>query len=191
MRRMTAHTRGRRAPLARLLAALVAAGLLLAACSDDDDTSTSDTAGDTADAAGDGTTRSDVYGGDGGDGGGSGAATGDATVDVASDDDLGEYLVGPDGHTLYLFTEDQGTTTACTGACADNWPPLVAGDPTGGDGVDADELSTADGIQPDQVTYHGHLLYYFAGDEAPGDTNGTAVPSWFAVDPGGEAIEVG
>jgi predicted lipoprotein with Yx(FWY)xxD motif len=170
----------------RLLAALVAAGLLLAACGDDDDTSTADT----ADAAGDGTTRSDVYGGDGDDDG-SGVASGDATVDVASDDDLGEYLVGPDGHTLYLFTADQGTTTACTGACADNWPPLVAGDPTGGDGVDAGELSTADGIEPDQVTYHGHLLYYFAGDDAPGDTNGTAVPSWFAVGPGGEAIEVG
>jgi predicted lipoprotein with Yx(FWY)xxD motif len=186
MPRTTAHARSRRAPLARLLAAMVAGGLLLAACGDDDDTSTAGT----ADAAGDGTTRSDAYGGDGDDDE-SGAASGGATVDVASDDALGEFLVGPDGRTLYLFAEDQGTTTACTGACADNWPPLVADDPRGGDGVDADELSTADGIEPHQVTYHGHLLYYFAGDDAPGDTNGTAVPSWFAVDPGGEAIEVG
>jgi predicted lipoprotein with Yx(FWY)xxD motif len=153
----------------KLLAVLAAAGLVLAACGDDDDSS-----GATDDATT--TTAND-------------GAEVEATVAVATDDALGDYLVGPDGRTLYLFEEDQGTTTACTGACADNWPPLVAdGAPTGGDGVAADELSTADGIEPNQVTYHGHLLYYFASDEAPGDTNGVGIPSWYPVDPAGEAI---
>lgn len=40
-----------------------------------------------------------------------------------------------------------------------------------------------------QVTYNGHLLYYFAGDEAPGDTNGQNVGDvWFVVSPEGEAL---
>ncbi len=39
------------------------------------------------------------------------------------------------------------------------------------------------------MTYNGHLLYYFANDAAPGDTNGVGLPNWFAVDPAGEAIE--
>ena len=171
----------------KLLAVLVAAGTLMAACGDDDDESTA-AAGDgtttTAAAADETTTTAADAGGDDYRGGESGA-----TVAVATSDALGEYLVGPDGRTLYLFDKDQGTTTACTGGCVDNWPPLVAdGTPTAGDGVDEAELATADGIEPNHVTYHGHLLYYFAGDEAPGDTNGTSVPSWFAVSPDGEAI---
>ena len=157
----------------KLLALLAAAGLVLAACGDDDDSP--------AATGGDATTTT----------AGEETAPADATVAVASNDELGDYLVDAEGRTLYLFEQDQGTTTACTGGCADNWPPLVAESPTGGDGIDAGELSTADGIEPNQVTYHGHLLYYFAGDEAPGDTNGTSIPAWFAVDPAGEAIELG
>ena len=103
-----------------------------------------------------------------------------------------DYLVDGTGLTLYLFTKDEGTTTACTGGCAENWPPIIAeGDPTGGDGIDAALLGTADGIEPNQVTYNGHLLYYFHEDTAPGDTNGVGLPDWFAVDPAGEAIEAG
>jgi predicted lipoprotein with Yx(FWY)xxD motif len=112
------------------------------------------------------------------------------TVAVANDAALGDHLVDGDGHTLYLFDKDSGTTTACTGDCATNWPPLIAdGTPSGGDGVDAALLSTADGIEPNQVTYNGHLLYFFAGDQAPGDTNGVGIPSWYALDPTGNAID--
>ncbi len=116
------------------------------------------------------------------------AATTKATVSVASGG-AGEHLVGPNQHTLYLFEKDQGTTTACTGGCVSIWPPLVAaGTPTGGAGVDAASLATADGIKPNQVTYHGHLLYYFSGDSQPGDMNGTSIPSWFAVAPDGSPL---
>jgi predicted lipoprotein with Yx(FWY)xxD motif len=188
-----AHRTAARRTAGRLLAAVLAGSLLAAACGDDDDsTATADDAPSAAD-----TTGVDPYGGSsraGGDGEESedGATTeGSATVAVASDDSLGDHLVGPDGRTLYLFARDDGTTTACTGGCAETWPPLVAASPSAGEGVDAGELSTADGIEPDQVVYHGHLLYYFAGDEAPGDVNGTAIPDWFAVDPSGEAIDAG
>jgi predicted lipoprotein with Yx(FWY)xxD motif len=121
---------------------------------------------------------------------GTDAAASTATVAVANDAALGDYLVDGAGRTLYLFEKDSGTTTACTGDCPNNWPPLIAdGAPTGGDGVDAALLSTADGVEPNQVTYNGHLLYFFAGDQAPGDTNGVGIPSWYPVDPTGNAID--
>ena len=53
-----------------------------------------------------------------------------ATVGVANVG-LGKVLVNSNGRTLYLFGKDSGTTSACSGACAVNWPPLRAsGKPT-------------------------------------------------------------
>jgi predicted lipoprotein with Yx(FWY)xxD motif len=49
---------------------------------------------------------------------------------------LGDVLVDRQGRTLYLFARDAGTTSACTGACAVNWPPLrVSGNPIVGSGA--------------------------------------------------------
>lgn len=48
-------------------------------------------------------------------------------------------------------------------------------------------MTREDGAE--QVTYGGWPLYHFAGDEAPGDTNGQGVNDvWFVVDPSGEAV---
>lgn len=168
-----------------ILTVFVAVGVTLTACgSDDDDTSTAATtaaveAAPAATSAADTSNSEDTL-----------PPAGSATVMIATDPDLGEYLVDADGLTLYLFTKDEGTTTACSGGCADNWPPIVAeGAPSGGDGIDVELLGTADGIEPNQVTYNGHLLYYFAGDQAPGDTNGVGLPDWYPVNPAGDAIE--
>jgi len=166
------------------LVILVATGLLLAACGDDsssgDDASSSDTTAAANDVYGStdttDTTETTVAPDD----------TGSGTVAVAEIDGVGEALVGPDGLTLYLFEQDDGLTSACTDACADAWPPLVAdGDPVAGDGVDAALLEVAEG---GQVAYNGHLLYNFSGDSAAGDANGVGIPSWFPVDPAGDAI---
>ena len=114
------------------------------------------------------------------------------TVSIASNAALGKYLVGPNGHTLYLFEKDQGTTTACTGGCVPTWPPLTADNaPTGVAGIDAASLSRADGVAANQVTYHGHLLYFFAGDQSVGDSNGSSVPFWHPVGPDGNKIDQG
>lgn len=109
-----------------------------------------------------------------------------ATVQVA-ETDLGDVLVNEDQMTLYLFKQDTGEDSTCTGACADTWPALEADDPSAGDGVDESLLSTnGDG----QVVYNGHPLYTYSGDEAPGDTNGQGVGgNWYAVSPEGDAIE--
>ena len=166
------------------LVILALAGLLLAACGDDasseDDASSSDTTAAVDDRYGstDTTETTDTTVAP--------DATGAATVAVAEIDGVGEALVSSDGLTLYLFEQDDGLTSACTDACADAWPPLVAdGDPVAGDGVDAALLEVAEG---GQVAYNGHLLYTFSGDSAAGDANGVGIPSWFPVDAAGNAV---
>jgi predicted lipoprotein with Yx(FWY)xxD motif len=110
---------------------------------------------------------------------------------------LGTFLVGPDGRTLYLFEKDAGMKSACSGACAKAWPPLVtSGAPTAAGAAKAALLGTTmrdDGTT--EVTYAGHPLYYFSGDTAPGDTNGQGVDAfgaeWYALSPSGTSIEGG
>ena len=113
-------------------------------------------------------------------------AESDATIRVADNPDFGEILVGPNGHTLYLFEKDKGTTTACTGGCATAWPALTSATaPTVGDGLDQAKVSTVNGQAPNHVVYNGHLLYFFASDTAPGEVKGAAVPSWAPLDAAG------
>ena len=63
------------------------------------------------------------------------------------------------------------------------------GDPTAGEGVNADRLGTItceDGST--QVAYNGWPLYYFAPDEKPGETNGQ-YGTWFVVSAFGGPIQ--
>ena len=121
------------------------------------------------------------------------APTRTAAVRVAKSS-LGSILVNSTGRTLYLFKADSGTTSACTGACATAWPPLLAkGKPIAGTGLTASKLGTiarAGGSQ--QVTYNGHPLYLFVKDTKRGQTNGQGVTAfgaaWFAVSPAGNQI---
>src|SRR5438105_358202 len=50
---------------------------------------------------------------------------------------LGDILVAGRGMTLYVSTRDAPDASACFGACAQVWPPLLAGpgDPVPGDGL--------------------------------------------------------
>jgi predicted lipoprotein with Yx(FWY)xxD motif len=118
-----------------------------------------------------------------------------AIVRVASGG-LGRILVNSQGRTLYLFKGDVGTKSACSGACASAWPPLLGtGNPTAGTGVAASKLGTttrSDGTK--QVTYNGHPLYLFIKDHKPGQTNGQGVnafgAAWFAVSPAGNQVSI-
>jgi predicted lipoprotein with Yx(FWY)xxD motif len=108
-----------------------------------------------------------------------------ATVKATHDPKLGDILVDTTGRTVYMFEKDQGMTSACTGACASTWPAVKAdGTATAGAGLDASKVGTSNG----QVTYAGHLLYFYAGDGKPGDTIGAGIPSWDAISPAGTAI---
>ena len=116
-------------------------------------------------------------------------------VTVGVDDGaLGKILVDSQGRTLYLFRKDAGTTSACFGECANDWPPLrTSGKPTVGSGADSALVGTAkrsDG-KP-QVTYNGHPLYRYGGDQKRGDTNGQGLTAfggaWFALTAAGDQV---
>ena len=105
---------------------------------------------------------------------------------------LGVYLVDGAGRTLYQFDSDSGGTSSCVAACATTWPPLItAGRPTADAGAAADKLSTAaraDGSM--QVSYAGHPLYHFAGDQDAGQTTGVGNDGkWWMVGPDGSPIK--
>ena len=120
----------------KLLGVLLVTGLALAACGKDNNTSSADKTTTTKASDTTATTATAP---------GTGASTATVSVAVASGD-VKAHLVGPNGHALYLFEKDNGTTSACTGACSATWPALSAsGTPGGGSGVDAAKLSTADG----------------------------------------------
>ncbi|HTA34633.1 MAG TPA: hypothetical protein VK721_14530 [Solirubrobacteraceae bacterium] len=121
-------------------------------------------------------------------------ASGQAATVGVSNTGIGQILVNSQGLTVYLFKADQGTKSACTGACAGAWPPLVVtGKPTVGSGVNASLVGTT--TRPEgktQVTYNGHPLYLFAQDHKAGETNGQGVSAfgaaWFALNPAGNQV---
>jgi predicted lipoprotein with Yx(FWY)xxD motif len=109
---------------------------------------------------------------------------------------LGRILVDANGRSLYLFEKDKGATSSCNGACASIWPPLTAGKADAGTGVTAADLGTAkrsDGKT--EITYAGHPLYTYAGDQKPGDVAGQGLDQfgaeWYVLAPDGHKIDNG
>jgi predicted lipoprotein with Yx(FWY)xxD motif len=108
---------------------------------------------------------------------------------------LGRILVDARGRTLYRFEKDRNGRSACNGACAVNWPPLIsAGKARPGSGLRASLLGLtrrSDGRR--QVTYAGHPLYTFVADMRAGQTAGEGVKafggSWDALAASGRAVE--
>ena len=107
---------------------------------------------------------------------------------------LGQTLVDGRGRTLYLFEADKAGKSACDGACAGVWPPYVSnGTPRAGTGVRGALLGTSSrGDGSAQVTYRGHPLYFYAGDDRPGDAAGQGLNQfgarWYVLAPSGDEI---
>jgi len=95
-------------------------------------------------------------------------------------------LTNAKGLTLYYFTPDSATQSACSGQCAQTWPPLFfsgSGSPTSSANLSG-KLSVLQDVNGSQVEYNSHLLYAFAGDTAPGQTNGQGLfGKWFVATP--------
>lgn len=112
-------------------------------------------------------------------------ASATSALSVASDPNLGNYLVAANGMTLYTYAPDQPNVSVCTGGCATAWPPYtVTGTPTAGSGVSGTlgTYTRADGST--QLTYNGHPLYFYIKDKNPGDTTGQGVGGvWYVVQP--------
>ena len=86
------------------------------------------------------------------------------------------------GFTLYVFDNDLGTpgNSSCNAACAMNWPPLLIDDGVASGVNDLGIITRSDGSV--QATHDGRPLYYYSGDNAPGDTNGEGVGGvWHSV----------
>src|SRR5204863_5959831 len=82
---------------------------------------------------------------------------------------FGTVLFDSRGFVLYAFTKDQ-RRSACSGACAQKWPPyVVRRSIRAGTGVKASLIATVG--RPGgsrQVTYAGRPLYFYVGDRQPG-----------------------
>ena len=120
------------------------------------------------------------------------ASAASSTVITTASSSAGTFLTTGSGRAVYLWTKDTGGTSACTGACEGQWPP-VTGTATAAGSVKASDLGTitrSDGTK--QVTYDGHPLYYFAGDSGPGMANGQGSngfgAKWWLVAPTGSDV---
>ncbi len=106
---------------------------------------------------------------------------------------LGTVLAGRKHLTLYMFEADKGGASACSGACAASWPPLIGTPHAAGKAVAADlgTITRSDGSR--QVTYKGHPLYYYTKDGDSGDAYGEGVnafgASWYVIAPSGNKID--
>jgi predicted lipoprotein with Yx(FWY)xxD motif len=116
---------------------------------------------------------------------GSGSSNGRESAVVASARKarVGSVLVDAQGRTLYRFTAEAQGLPVCTGACVGTWSPALT--------------STASGLpkhvatvkRPDggklQLTYDGHPLYRYAGDQSKADAKGEGVGGqWYVVKAG-------
>jgi len=83
-------------------------------------------------------------------------------------------FVGSNGMTLYTFDRDTmgSGKSVCNGACATNWPPLMAAasDKSAGDWT---VVVRDDGSR--QWAYKGKPVYFWAKDTKPGDRTGDNV----------------
>jgi predicted lipoprotein with Yx(FWY)xxD motif len=95
-------------------------------------------------------------------------------------------LTNAQGQTLYYFTPDTASKTACTGACAQTWPPLLftgTGKPTTSTTLPG-ELEVYKNANGNQVIYNDHPLSTYSGDSAAGQTSGKGLfGKWFVATP--------
>ena len=108
--------------------------------------------------------------------------------------DYGRILANGRGRALYLFTADHGGGSSCSGGCARAWPPyIVKARPTAGRGVRPGLIGTTrrdDGKL--QATYGGHPVYFYEGDNEPGEVLCQAVNEfgglWYVLRMTGKAV---
>jgi predicted lipoprotein with Yx(FWY)xxD motif len=113
-------------------------------------------------------------------------------VTVATHAEYGDVLADADDRTLYAFARDEGSESSCYDDCAEAWPPLTveseAAHATGPD-VTAEVGVTERRDGSLQVTADGTPLYYFAGDQQPGDATGMGLANaWFLLRPDGSTL---
>jgi predicted lipoprotein with Yx(FWY)xxD motif len=125
----------------------------------------------------------------------SAAAARSATIKLAHTS-KGALLVGPNGHTLYVFGKDSRNHDACMkiSGCTSFWPPLTSTSrPAAGSGVRQAWLGTISiGGGKKQVTYDGWPLYYYSGDSGPAETSYLGISAsggvWYGFTASGKRV---
>jgi predicted lipoprotein with Yx(FWY)xxD motif len=117
------------------------------------------------------------------------------TVKTMNNASLGTIVVSSTGRTLYHYLPDKDKKIACTGTCAQIWPPDLiskSAKPIAGPGIKASMLGTV--VRPDgsvQVTYNGLPLYRYSGDSKSGQANGQGFgKNWYVVAPSGAVVRL-
>jgi predicted lipoprotein with Yx(FWY)xxD motif len=102
-----------------------------------------------------------------------------------ADTAFGAVLVDGQGKTLYYYTRDVPASgaSACDDICIQAWPVFSAvtisvSSPL--NPADFGSITRADGTR--QTTYMGRPLYYYSGDTAPGEINGSGINKvWYVA----------
>lgn len=130
----------------------------------------------------------------GGAGGGGIEEAGEVGLSTRNDPKLGEIVVDRNGMTVYRFKKDKAwpkPVSNCIGECLEKWPlvePVDFADTKGIQEKGYMIFDRTDG-KGKQQTINCSPIYTFAGDKAPGDTNGQGVGgTWFAVRPDGKLV---
>ena len=97
----------------------------------------------------------------------------------------GKVLANPHGMTVYYYSKDKpgSGTSACTGTCAREWPPVNAPVqiPAGMTLPGPLGSITRPGGQR-QLTINGYPIYRYAGDKAPGQASGNGIKGeWHVI----------
>ncbi|HSD24494.1 MAG TPA: hypothetical protein VLB79_09225 [Solirubrobacterales bacterium] len=111
-----------------------------------------------------------------------------------TESDYGRILANGGRRALYLFTADRGKASNCSNECAVAWPPyIVKSQPLAGPGVKPGLIGTtrrSDGRL--QATYAGHPVYFYEGDDEPGEVLCQAVNEfggyWYVLRANGKAV---
>jgi predicted lipoprotein with Yx(FWY)xxD motif len=125
--------------------------------------------------------------------GGAAGASGSTVITTASSS-AGSILTDGSGRAVYLWVADSNGKSACSGACAGAWPPVMASGTVTASGSaksgDLSSITRSDGSK--QVTYNGHPLYYFVGDAGAGTASGQGSDQfgakWWLVSPAGSDV---
>ncbi|NNE77721.1 MAG: hypothetical protein HKN31_11690 [Pricia sp.] len=109
----------------------------------------------------------------------------ESSVKIAVDATFGEILTDSSGKSLYFFSRDTKDNSECLGGCLNTWPVFYQEQIMADEGLDASDFATIDRTDgAKQTTYKGWPLYYYAGDDAAGDTNGDKFNDvWYIAKP--------
>lgn len=88
-------------------------------------------------------------------------------------------LVSSNGMALYTFDLDADGESACSGICAETWPPYAAPRDATASGAFS-IIERRDGGR--QYAYRGRPLYYWSGDDKAGEAKGEGMQGvWHVV----------